>query len=134
MKTYRGSCDCKKVTFEAPLDLKSGTGRCNCTLCTRKRWWGAKVNPPEAFKLLSGKEDLTEYVPGKVGHNFFCKHCGIQVYGSGELPAQFGGKYVSVNAAALDGVTPEEWGEAVLHYMDGLQDAWWNKPKITSYL
>lgn len=133
MKTHKGSCHCGKVRFEATLDLAAGTGRCNCSICTKKRAWGAQMKP-EQFRLLSGEDNLGDYQFGTMsGHNRFCKSCGVNTHGHGYVE-QIGGAFVSINVACLDDVTPEEMATIPVRYMDGRHDNWWNEPKVTSYL
>jgi hypothetical protein len=133
MKTYKGSCHCGKIRFEVDLDLAAGTGRCNCSICTKVRYWGAQVKPAQ-FRLSADEADIGDYQFGtKSGHHRFCKTCGVHAYGHGYIE-QIGGAYVSINVACLDDVGPKELAEAPVRYMDGRNNNWWNPPAETRYL
>ncbi len=126
LQTYHGSCDCGKVKFEVALDLDAGTFKCNCKICWKARFWGASAKS-EAFRLLSGKDDLLIYGNQRLHH--FCKHCGIKLFGRSADGAR-----VAVNMAALDDLDPQLLARAPVRYVDGLRDNFTAVPDFTGHL
>ena len=132
LKTYRGSCHCGAVRFEADLDLTQSSYRCNCSICRRTRFWPA-VAQPGNFRLLSGEPELTKYVFNtKKNFHFFCRHCGVRAFGVGnDTPV---GKMYGVNLGCLEDVTDEELSKIPITYVDGRNDGWPNAPQFFAHL
>ena len=131
-KKYAGSCHCGRVQFTAEVDLSAGTGRCNCSYCSKSRAWGALLKPA-AFELLAGEDALSTYqFATKSGQHRFCRFCGVRPFGHGHVEA-LGGAFVSVSVACLN-ASDEELASAPIQYQDGRQDNWWNAPAETRHL
>lgn len=134
-KTYHGACHCGATAFDAALDFAQGTIRCNCSVCSKSRFWFAIV-PGEDFKLTKGEEQLSDYTwipPGKTEahlHYRFCKHCGIRMYAEGN-----GGDFYAVSIATLDGIEQDaDQLAATLKYNDGRNDDLKHAPADTRLL
>jgi len=133
LKTYLGSCHCGAVTFEADIDLAAGSGKCNCSICTKRRACGVVIKP-DAFRLLRGADQLSDYQFGTLsGHHRFCSNCGCAPFGDGHVE-EIGGDFVSVQIACLDELSPEELEAIPVNYADGRNNAWWERPKVVAYL
>lgn len=133
LKTYTGSCHCGKVRFEADIDLAAGTGRCNCSICRKRRSWGVLLKP-EQFRLLQGADALSDYGFGTgQGHHRFCATCGCAPFSEGNVE-QLGGAFVSVQIGCLDDASPEELAAAPVSYGNGRDNKWWESPDVTGHL
>ena len=130
--TYRGSCHCGAICFEADLDLGEGTFRCNCSICRRNRFWVA-VARPEQFRLVAGEADLTEYLFNtRKNQHFFCRHCGVRAFGVGnETPI---GKMIGINIGCLEDVSEETLSKLPITYVDGLHDRSLHPPAFFLHL
>lgn len=120
MKTYQGSCHCGAVRFEADLELTRSSFRCNCSVCRRTRFWAA-VAKEDGFRLISGEEELTEYLFNtRKNQHFFCKVCGVRPFGIGnETPI---GRMYGVNIGCLEAVTEEQLSKIPITYVDGMNE------------
>ncbi|QFI67660.1 GFA family protein [Sinorhizobium alkalisoli] len=132
-QTYKGSCHCGRIRYEADVDLQAGTSRCNCSYCSKLRYWGATIKP-EDFRLLCEEAGIGDYQFGtRSGHHRFCTACGMAPYGHGYVEA-IDGAFVSINVACLDDVDPAVLAELPVQYMDGLHNNWWNPPAQTRHM
>lgn len=132
LTTYRGSCHCGAVQFEADLDLTQSTYRCNCSICRRTRFWPA-VAGEDGFRLLAGEGDLTKYLFNtRKNEHYFCRHCGVRAFGIGtETPI---GKMHGVNLGCIDALDEEALSRLPITYVDGRADRWDSAPAFCSHL
>jgi hypothetical protein len=132
LNTYRGSCHCGAVAFEADLDLTQPTFRCNCSICKRTRFWPAVVGPA-GFRLLQGQDQLTRYTFGShKNEHYFCKRCGVRAFGHGtDTPM---GEMYGVNVGCLEGVSDEELSRLTIVYVDGWAEQWDKPPEFFAHL
>ena len=78
---------------------------------------------PEHFRIVSGEDELTRYVFGREKtHHYFCRHCGVRVFGVGnDTPV---GTMYSVNIRCLENVAEDLLSRIPITYVDGMHDRW----------
>lgn len=104
-QTFRGSCHCGKVRFQAGIDLDGSASRCPCPACLKTRAWSVIVDPRD-FCMLAGEQHLCDHAVGsETLRHLFCEHCGVRPFGRGRSDAG-GDDVVAVNLACLDGIEP----------------------------
>jgi len=132
MTTFHGSCHCGAVRYEADIDLAAGTVKCNCSVCSKMRFW-AVVIAPTAFRLLQGHDALREYRfhTRRDGHNF-CGTCGINVFTTGASLRS--GPFIAVTVASLDDLPVDALMAAPVRHIDGRNDNWDTAPAEVRHL
>ena len=131
-KSYRGSCHCGAVRFEADIDFARGTAKCNCSICFKSRAWMAFI-PASDFRLLSGEQIVRDYqFASNAIHHVFCTRCGVRPYAHGSDPK--GNRFCAVRVNCLDGVDPQELIDAPVTYFDMLHDSFSSPPAETRHL
>ena len=132
MKTYHGSCHCGAVRYEADIDIAAGTIKCNCSVCTKMRFWAAVI-PPSQFRLVKGGDALGEYrFHTKHDGHYFCRYCGINVWSTGDAPRT--GAFYAVTVGSLDDMPVEALIGAPVRYIDGRNDNWVTPPDEVRHL
>jgi len=128
--TIKGSCHCGAVGFEAQFDGDVETSKCNCSICTKTRFWKTLL-PAAAFKLLKGEQALRTY---RFGSEFIehrsCGTCGVKVFGKVPMDDM---ELVAISVPCLN-LKPEQLAELPVSFEDGRHDAHESEPKVTSYL
>ena len=101
-KTHKGSCHCGKVRYEVTAAFDQPVISCNCSICRRKGTLLSFV-PADAFRLLSGKDEVTDYqFHTKNIHHLFCSTCGVTSFATGTAPD--GSRMVAINMRCLEDV------------------------------
>lgn len=132
-RSYKGSCHCGTISYEADIDLAQGTGKCNCTFCMKARAWKVFVKPG-SFRLLSGSDGAIGYRKHpQASLKYFCKECGVRTHELGSAD-YMGGDFVGVFVSTLDDVAPEELVAAPVRYSDGRNNNWRSPPPLTDHL
>lgn len=127
-----GSCHCGAISYSASIDLSLPTIRCNCSICLKSRNWFAPI-PSSNFKLTGAADAIGEYRFGDctVTH-CFCSRCGVKTHGRVHLDAS-GTSLVAVCVSTLN-LTPAEFADIPISFIDGRNDRMEARPAVTSYL
>lgn len=121
-KTYKGSCFCQQVQFEA-AGAPVAMGYCHCDSC--RQWSAGPVNAftlwqPGALKVTAGADKIGTFNKTSGSSRKWCKNCG------GHLFTDHPGMgLVDIYAAVLPSLKFEpgvhvHYQETVLHIHDGV--------------
>lgn len=95
---HRGGCHCGGVRFEADAPGEVQALVCGCSICVKSGYLHLIV-PADRFRLLQGRELLTEYrFNTGVARHLFCSVCGVKSF---YVPRSHPDGY-SVNLNCLD--------------------------------
>ena len=119
LRTYKGSCRCGAVQYEAELDTEQGTSQCNCSFCWKSGWWGMMAKPA-GFRLLAGQDSIVNLGTTPAADRPRCKVCGIESFGHGFVP-ELGGEYYAINVRCLDDL---DLTGIKISFVDGKHDTW----------
>ena len=121
-KTYKGSCFCGAVEFEA-TGAPAAMGYCHCDSC--REWSAGPVNAfslwdPSAVTVTKGEDDVDTFAKTENSYRKWCKKCGGHI-----MTDHPGMGLVDVYVATLNGLEfkPELhvfYSESVLPIRDGL--------------
>jgi hypothetical protein len=104
MVTYRGSCHCGRIAFEAGAEAEiRRVVACNCSICTRKGYlhW---IIPRARFRLLTDPSAMSTYCFNtEVAQHHFCPVCGVAPF---YVPRSDPDR-IDVNVRCLEGVDPD---------------------------
>lgn len=104
-QSYMGGCHCGAVAYRVEMSL-DGLITCNCSYCTQMGWILGFV-PAEAFVLLKGEDQLTQYqFNKKTIQHLFCKQCGVHSFCRGT--SSDGSQMCGINVRCLEGVDVEQ--------------------------
>jgi len=76
----RGGCHCGAVEYEVMVSRQLLVHECNCSICAKSGYLHLIV-PAKDFRLLSGKDQLSEYrFNTGMARHLFCSQCGIKSF------------------------------------------------------
>lgn len=110
--TLNGACHCGAVKFTVTLTQGFASARrCTCSIC-RMRGAVAVTSTPADFRITQGQDLVATYrFNTRTAEHHFCSTCGIYTHHKRRSnPNQLG-----VNAACLEGVSPFDFPEVIVH-------------------
>jgi hypothetical protein len=103
LNTYRGSCHCGAIQFEAQAPETVTVQDCNCSICSKTGFLHL-ILPKTQFKLLQGEGVITTYrFNTGVAQHTFCRICGCKPF---YIPRS-NPDGIDVNLRCLDTAPPE---------------------------